>query len=209
MPFKYRILFVDDDERLRELAKAILESHGYEVLCAKDGFDGLAALKDSLPDLIISDLQMPNMDGFEFLSVIRQRFPYLPVIVISGEFTGFDVPHSVLADAFFEKTQYTPDRLMAQIAALVRKVSAAPARGQAEGTGVDSACRKRARLGDLHQLPADLFDSGTARTPVLTAPRANTARLRFNSNRRRRGMLHRSRKEELWGNWIGSPSSPA
>jgi len=121
MPFKYRILFVDDEEALRELAKAILELQGYEVLCAKDGFDGLAALKDSLPDLVISDLQMPNMDGFEFLSVIRQRFPQLRVIVISGEFTGFDVPNSVLADAFFEKSQYTPDRLMAQIAALVRK----------------------------------------------------------------------------------------
>jgi CheY-like chemotaxis protein len=130
MPFKYRILFVDDEERLRELAKAILELQGYEVLCAKDGFEGLAALKESLPDLIISDLQMPKMDGFEFLSVIRQRFPQLPVIVISGEFTGFDVPHSVLADAFFEKSQYTPDRLMAQIAALVRKAPLHPHEGK-------------------------------------------------------------------------------
>ena len=121
MPFRYRILFVDDEERLRAMAKAILESQGYEVLCAEDGFDGLAALKESLPDLIISDLQMPNMNGFEFLSVIRQRFPHLLVIVISGEFSGIDVPNSVLADAFFEKSQYTPDRLVAQIADLVRK----------------------------------------------------------------------------------------
>ena len=107
MPFAYRILFVDDEARLREMAKAILESQGYEVLCAKDGFDGLSALKESLPDLVISDLQMPNMDGFEFLSVVRQRFPHLPVIVISGEFRGLDVPNSILADAFFEKSQYT------------------------------------------------------------------------------------------------------
>jgi len=130
MGFKYRILFVDDEERLRDLAKAILESQGYEVLCARDGFDGLAALKESLPDLIISDLQMPKMDGFEFLSVVRQRFPHLPVIVISGEFTGFDAPHSVLADAFFQKSQYTPDRLMAQIAALVRKAPLRPHEGK-------------------------------------------------------------------------------
>jgi len=101
------------------MAKAILESHGYEVQCAKDGFDGLAALKESLPDLIISDLQMPKMNGFEFLSVIRQRFPHLPVIVISGEFSGVDVPNSVLADAFFEKSQYEPDQLIARIADLV------------------------------------------------------------------------------------------
>jgi CheY-like chemotaxis protein len=78
MPFSYRILFVDDEERLRNMAKAILEAQGYEVHCAKDGFAGLVALKESLPDLIISDLQMPNMNGFEFLSVVRQRFPHLP-----------------------------------------------------------------------------------------------------------------------------------
>ena len=162
MPFKYRILFVDDDERLRELAKAILESQGYEVLCAKDGFDGLAALKDSLPDLIISDLQMPNMDGFEFLSVIRQRFPQLPVIVISGEFTGFDVPHSVLADAFFEKIAVHAGPSHGTDRRLGAEIPASPARGKAEGSGVDSACRKRAGLGDLHQLPADLFDSDAA-----------------------------------------------
>jgi CheY-like chemotaxis protein len=121
MPFRYRILFVDDEASLRNTAKAILESRGYEVLCAEDGFDGLGSLTESLPDLIISDLQMPNMNGFEFLSVIRQRFPQIPVIVISGEFSGIDVPHSVLADAFFEKSQYTPDQLIAKIAKLLIK----------------------------------------------------------------------------------------
>jgi CheY-like chemotaxis protein len=120
MPFSYRILFVDDEERLTDMAKAILEAQGYEVHCAKDGFAGLVSLKESLPDLIISDLEMPNMNGFEFLSVVRQRFPHLPVIVISGEFSGVDVPNSVLADAFFEKSQYTPDQLFERIADLVR-----------------------------------------------------------------------------------------
>lgn len=126
MPFRYRILFVDDEERLRDMAKAILESHGYEVLCAQDGFDGLAALKESLPDLIISDLQMPNMNGFELLSVVRQRFPHLPVIAISGAFSSADVPTSVLADAFFEKSQYTRHQLIARIADLVRKAPIRP-----------------------------------------------------------------------------------
>lgn len=130
MPFAYRILFVDDEARLREMAKAILESQGYEVLCAKDGFDGLSALKESLPDLVISDLQMPNMDGFEFLSVVRQRFPHLPVIVISGEFRGLDVPNSILADAFFEKSQYTPDQLIARVAELVRESPLRPPVGR-------------------------------------------------------------------------------
>jgi CheY-like chemotaxis protein len=123
----YRILFVDDEEGLRMTTKAILESQGYNVLCAKDGLDGLAALAKWLPDLIISDLQMPNMNGFEFLAVVRQRFPHLPVIVISGEFSGVDVPSGVAADAFFEKSEYTPDQLIAEIADLVRKAPVRPA----------------------------------------------------------------------------------
>jgi len=90
--FRYRVLIVDDEVDLRLLGKSILESQGYEVHCAEDGFEGLAALKRALPDMIISDLQMPNMNGFEFLSVVRQRFPAVPVIVISGELLG-DLPN--------------------------------------------------------------------------------------------------------------------
>ena len=117
--FRYRVLIVDDEPRLRELGRLILESQGYEVLCAEDGFEALATLKHSLPDMIISDLQMPNMNGFEFLSVVRKRFPLIPVIVISGEFSGILVPDSVLADAFFPKGGYTPPELFEKIIALL------------------------------------------------------------------------------------------
>ena len=117
--FRYRVLIVDDEQRLRELGRLMLESQGYEVLCAEDGFEGLAALKMSLPDMIISDLQMPNMNGFEFLSVVRKRFPLIPVIVISGEFSGVMVPDSVLADAFFPKGGYSPPELFGKIIELL------------------------------------------------------------------------------------------
>jgi DNA-binding NtrC family response regulator len=113
------VLIVDDEQRLRELGRLILESQGYEVLCAEDGFEALATLKQSLPDMIISDLQMPNMNGFEFLSVVRKRFPLIPVIVISGEFSGVRVPDSVLADAFFPKGGYTPPELFEKILTLL------------------------------------------------------------------------------------------
>jgi CheY-like chemotaxis protein len=70
---------VDDEEHLRYLGKTVLESQGYEVLCAADGFEALAALKKSLPDMIISDLRMRNMNGFEFLSAgnASRLFPSL------------------------------------------------------------------------------------------------------------------------------------
>jgi CheY-like chemotaxis protein len=135
-PFRYRILLVDDERALREIGQAVLESQGYEVQCAGDGFEGLVALKQSLPDIIISDLRMPHMSGFEFLSVVRQRFPGIPVIVISGEFTGTDVPESVLADAFFEKGQYTPAQLFKKILEFLDEIPARPRAGKGSKTPV-------------------------------------------------------------------------
>jgi CheY-like chemotaxis protein len=123
-PFRYRILVVDDDGSICAMAKAILESQGYEVQCAVDGFDALTALTHSLPDVIISDLQMPNMSGFEFLSVVRKRFPRIPTIAISGAFSGRDVPDGVLADAFFEKGQYSMAELFQKIAVLLEELPA-------------------------------------------------------------------------------------
>lgn len=128
--FRYRILIVDDEVSLRDLGKLLLEAQGYEVLCAENGFEGLAALKQALPDLIISDLQMPKMNGFEFLSVVRRRFPTIPVIVISGEFSGISVPESVLADAFFAKGEYKIPELFERICDLVHELPTRPKVGK-------------------------------------------------------------------------------
>lgn len=128
--FPYRVLVVDDDARFRETMKAMLESEGYEVLVAEDGFGGLATLKRALPDVIISDLRMPNMNGFEFLSVVRYRFPRLPAIAISGEFMGIGVPESVLADAYFEKGSYSPSDLLSKISALLDVLPPRPREGK-------------------------------------------------------------------------------
>lgn len=130
--FRYRILIVDDEAALRDVGKLLLEAQGYEVLCAEDGFEGLAALKRSLPDIIISDLQMPNMNGFEFLSVVRRRFPIIPVIVISGEFSGISVPKTVLADAFFSKGAYKIPELFERICELLHDLPTRPKVGKSD-----------------------------------------------------------------------------
>jgi len=129
-PFRYRILIVDDEPGLRALGSMLLGAQGYEVQCAADGFEGLTALKQSLPDIIISDLRMPNMNGFEFLSVVRRRFPSIPVIVISGEFTGNAVPESVLADAFFPKGAYHASELFQRIIDLLDELPTRPRTGR-------------------------------------------------------------------------------
>ncbi|WP_109486895.1 response regulator [Occallatibacter savannae] len=116
--FKLRILFVDDDAGLRETSALILKTFGHEVRTAEDGFQALVELRSVLPDLIVSDLRMPGMSGFELLSIVRQRFPHIPVIAISGEFfgTGITAP---LADAFLLKGQYKPPDLASKIEELI------------------------------------------------------------------------------------------
>jgi CheY-like chemotaxis protein len=115
--FNHRILVVDDEAAVRETAKAMLATQGYEIITAADGFDGLVQLRRSLPDIIISDLSMPNMSGFEFLSVVRKRFPHIRVIAVSGAYNGG--LGGVIADAFFFKGQYSPEELFSKIRQLI------------------------------------------------------------------------------------------
>jgi CheY-like chemotaxis protein len=117
---KAKILFVDDEPCMRELMAMILTEEGYEVSTAADGFDALAQLRSSVPNLIISDLQMPRMSGIEFLSVVRYRFSAIPVIAISGsnEMIEFS-PGGVMADAFYPKCRCNPDELMRTVSDLL------------------------------------------------------------------------------------------
>lgn len=116
--FPYRVLVVDDDPRVLQVSRLVLEAKGYEVRTATEGFEALVELRRSMPDVIISDLKMPNMSGFELLSVVRRRFPHIPVIAISGEFNGAS-PAGLIADAFFTKAQYAPEELFRKIAELI------------------------------------------------------------------------------------------
>jgi CheY-like chemotaxis protein len=125
--FRFRILVVDDEPSIRETAALILAKEGYEVLTAADGVDALQALSKSLPDLIISDLNMPRMSGFEFLAVVRQRFPHIATIAISGEYIARDNPPGILADAFLQKGHYTRKDLFHEI---VELLAASPIRSE-------------------------------------------------------------------------------
>jgi CheY-like chemotaxis protein len=86
--FNYRVLVVDDEPAVLETSALVLKDRGFEVRKASDGFEALVELRRSAPDVIISDLRMPNMSGFELLSVVRRRFPHIPVIAISGEYAA-------------------------------------------------------------------------------------------------------------------------
>jgi CheY-like chemotaxis protein len=128
--FRFRILFVDDEPAVRTTAGAVLEAAGYEVLTAADGMDGLHCLDEAQPDLIISDLRMPNMSGFEFLAVVRNRFPQIPTIALSGEYVTDNIPDGLLADTFFQKGDYSVPDLLNKIKELVRQAPERPVQGK-------------------------------------------------------------------------------
>ena len=117
--FNYRILVVDDEPSILQTCALVLQKRGYEVRTAGGGFAALAELRRSLPDVIITDLRMPNMSGFELLSVVRRRFPHIAVIAVSGEFSGL-APNGLIADAFFNKAEYKPQELFNKIADLLQ-----------------------------------------------------------------------------------------
>ena len=118
-PSRRRVLVVDDDPNVRETVATLLISAGYDVADAEDGFAALLQLKKMLPDVIVSDLNMPQMSGYELLSVVRRRFPQVMTVAMSGDYQGDAVPSGVIADGFFAKGQ-SPKGLLATIAALTR-----------------------------------------------------------------------------------------
>jgi CheY-like chemotaxis protein len=118
---KNPILIVDDDPSIRATVAMLLARAGYNISTAADGFDALLQMKSAVPELIISDLNMPRMSGFEFLSVVRRRFPQVLVIAMSGAFeTGNAVPGGVIADAFYAKGKSDPAILQTLVADLLR-----------------------------------------------------------------------------------------
>ncbi|MGO8736215.1 MAG: response regulator [Terriglobia bacterium] len=107
------VLHVDDDPTIRNFLSSQLEKAGFKAQQAEDGIDGLVKLRDKLPKVIISDLQMPRMSGIEFISVVRRRFPSIPVIVLSGSIQR-EFPEEVKPDRWFRKyAQQIPELLRA------------------------------------------------------------------------------------------------
>ena len=116
------VLLVDDDTSARDLLSRQLEAAGFEARQAEDGIDGLVKLRDEIPKVIISDIQMPRMSGIEFVSVVRLRFPSIPVIVLSGS-SPVELPAETEPDAWFEKGSLQIRELLRVLQDLAGKTS--------------------------------------------------------------------------------------
>ena len=81
-----KILVVDDEKDVVEVLKLVLGKNGYEVLAATSGMDGLARAQSALPDLILLDIMMHRMDGWEVLKLLKldERTSAIPVVILSA-----------------------------------------------------------------------------------------------------------------------------
>ncbi|HEY1986371.1 MAG TPA: response regulator [Terracidiphilus sp.] len=97
------VLIVEDDDAVRTSLEEIFAALGYQVRSTVEGLAALAEIRKEVPDILLSDLCMPGMSGFELLSVVRRRFPEIHVVAMSGMFTEEKIPCGVAADALYQK----------------------------------------------------------------------------------------------------------
>lgn len=88
---KDKILLVEDDSTLSFIVQDALTREGFDVVCAPNGETGLKMFKESSPDIIIADVMMPRMDGFEMVRLIRLTAPSVPVLFLTARTAIDDV----------------------------------------------------------------------------------------------------------------------
>ena len=118
------VLVAEDDRSVRESLARVLTFEGYEVASVRDGGEALEAVTTAVPDLIVMDVMMPNVDGLTACRMLRDRYPSLPILLltarheVSDRVAGLDAG----ADDYLVKP-FALDELLARIRALVRRTS--------------------------------------------------------------------------------------
>jgi DNA-binding response OmpR family regulator len=125
---QFRVLVADDEPRIIKFLNLKLKASGYEVLTASNGLDAVAQVRAQEPDLLVLDLVMPGIDGFEVLKQIR-TFSAVPVIILSAKEANVDKIKGLDmgADDYLAKP-FNPDELVARIEAVRRRLAPAEER---------------------------------------------------------------------------------
>lgn len=104
MPYPIsNIVIADDNAAILGILAEIFSERGHSVRTACDGFAALAAIRERAPYILLSDLSMPRMSGYELLSIVRRHFPAIAVITMSADYSGVVVPPGVAGDGFYAK----------------------------------------------------------------------------------------------------------
>lgn len=117
-----KILTVDDSKVIRDLVEAVLIENGHEVTTANDGVEGLEATRNEQFDMILSDINMPNMTGISMVSKIRRLtgYEYTPIIMLTTESSEFkkNKAKNMGASGWLQKP-FDPERLMKAVNKLI------------------------------------------------------------------------------------------
>lgn len=116
-----RALIVDDSALIRSAFSGVQGAAGYVIRTAADGLDAIGKLRQRPTDLVISDLPMPRMSEYQFLAVVRDRFPEMPVIPMSCEANFQGMPKGVAAGTSLRKYDSQPEALLKLISDLIKK----------------------------------------------------------------------------------------
>ena len=117
-----RIMIVDDNANTRKLTEAVLKQNGYDTVCACDGVEGLDVMDKVHVDLIILDVMMPNMNGFEFTRTLRECGWDTPILMVTAKESHLDKKEGFLAgtDDYMVKP-VDDEEMLLRIAALLRR----------------------------------------------------------------------------------------
>jgi DNA-binding NarL/FixJ family response regulator len=147
-----QVLLVDDEPGLREAVQAYLQDSGFTVQTASNAKQGLELAQQQLPDLVISDVMMPQVDGYQFLKNLREdpRLQALPVIFLTAKgMTGDRIQgYKAGCDAYLSKP-FDPDELVAIVTNLLARRAAVKAGGEGEATDVADLARQIADIRNL------------------------------------------------------------
>ena len=118
----FHILVVDDDTNTRRLLRAVLERENYTVSAACDGVEALAVMDSRHVDLVVLDVMMPKMDGYEFTSLLRENNSELPILMVSARHMPEDKKQGFLVgtDDYMTKP-IDEEELLLRIRALLRR----------------------------------------------------------------------------------------
>lgn len=126
-----KVLLVEDDNNLREIYQARLMAEGYDIVSARDGEEALVVAKQEMPDLVISDVMMPKISGFEMLDILRntEGLQHVKVIMLTalGQAEDQSRADSLGADRYLVKSQVTLEDIVNAASDLLRQVPAAAA----------------------------------------------------------------------------------
>jgi DNA-binding response OmpR family regulator len=158
-----RVLVVEDDPSIALGLRINLEAEGFEVLSAEDGEAGLTMTRDQQPDLVILDVMLPKMNGFQVLQAIRREGLMVPIIVLSARSAEMDkVTGLELGAEDYVAKPFSLAELLARVRAALRRTRAAdvPARPvhAFEAVRVDVAARTVTRAGEPVEMTATEFD---------------------------------------------------